>query len=93
VSRAADNRRYVTQRTLAILLMGSKCKYCPERRPWRLEFHHTRRVDWCPAKTSRCRRIRRYIQDWSNGICVLDCGTCNKRQGQPEESAVEELPF
>ena len=41
--RRAANRRYAVQRTLLILLMGSKCRYCSERRPWNLKFHHTKR--------------------------------------------------
>lgn len=94
--RAGQIRRHNVQRTLLILLMGSKCAYCPERRPWMLEFHHTKRVNWRPAKTSRTRRIRRYAQDWSNGICVLACGTCNKKKGRPpatDECPDAEIPF
>lgn len=97
MGRQAQNRKYAVQRTLLILLMGSKCKYCPERRPWKLEFHHTKRVDWNPAKTSRHRRIKRYMLDWGAGVCVLACGTCNKRLGQPAERAdgetEEPIPF
>jgi hypothetical protein len=95
MSRTADNRRYAVQRTLLILLMGSKCKYCQERRPWFLEFHHLKRPDWNPAKTSRHRRIRLYMRDWSNGVLVLACGTCNKCNGKPEEEAAvyDDVPF
>lgn len=93
-SRKAENRRYVVKRTLLILLMGSKCRYCPERRPWKLEFHHTQWRDWTPAKTSRNRRVQRYAQDWANGKCVLACGNCNKRIGQPRAvSEPETIPF
>ncbi len=91
----ADNRRYATQRTLLILLMGSKCKYCQERRPWLLEFHHTRKADWNPAKTSRHRRLKLWLNDLAAGILVLACGPCNKRKGAPPLPAgvVEEIPF
>lgn len=92
MSRASDNRLYATKRTLLILLMGSKCKYCPERRPWKLEFHHTLKADWNPAKTSRLRRVKLYLKDYAAGICVLACGRCNKKQGTPP-STDEEIPF
>jgi hypothetical protein len=91
MGRIADNRRYSVQRTLLILLMGSKCKYCPERRPWRLEFHHTDNGGWEPEKTSRHRRIRLYMRDWSNGILVLACTKCNKKMGKPKWDDV--VPF
>ena len=90
MSRRADNRRYATQRTLLILLMGSKCKYCPERRPWVLEFHHTARPNWDSKKTSRHRRIKLWIKDYADGSLVLACGRCNKRIGQPPG---KEVPF
>lgn len=95
MSRRADNRRYACQRTLLILLMGSKCEYCQERRPWKLEFHHIKRSDWRPDKTSRHRRIKLYMRDWSLGICVLACGRCNKRNGEPEREQGDEdaIPF
>lgn len=67
--------------------MGSKCAYCPERRPWMLEFHHTRRPDRYFSGTSRLRRIRLWARDWGCGILVLACGKCNKQQGQPERDA------
>lgn len=93
-TRRADNRRYSVQRTLLILLMGSKCSYCTERRPWKLEFHHTRKCDWRPTNTSRHQRIRLYMRDWSNGVCVLACSKCNKKQGEPESDGGEEpIPF
>ena len=87
MGRQADNRRYVTQRVLLILLMGSKCEYCQERRPWKLEFHHLKRVAWKGEKTSRHRRIRLYMHDWAEGLCVLACGKCNKKLGRPAEAA------
>ena len=94
MSQAADRRRYHTQRVLLILLMGSKCCRCSERRPWKLEFHHTEESDWNPAKTSRHRRIRLYMRDWANGICKLACGTCNKKLGAPPSNGAEEpIPF
>jgi hypothetical protein len=92
VGRTADNRRYGTQRTLLILLLGSKCKYCPERRPWRLEFHHLKVPSWRPEKTARHRRIRRYMQDWAEGILVLACGKCNRKYGRPPDPP-EPVPF
>lgn len=85
-SRAAENRRYATRRTLLILLMGSKCRYCPERRPWRLEFHHTAKRGWNPHKTSRNRRLQRYVQDYGNGCLVLACSKCNKKLGEPRDA-------
>jgi hypothetical protein len=93
MSRAADNKRYVFQRLILIQLMGSKCRYCPERRPWKLEFHHTVKSDWDPAKTSRHRRIRLYARDWAKRECVLACGTCNKKQGMPPYPDEEPIPF
>lgn len=96
MGRQAHNRKYSVQRTLLILLMGSKCRYCPERRPWKLEFHHTRKAAWTPAKTSRHRRVRLYMRDWAAGVCVLACGKCNKKQGVPplpNGQAEEEIPF
>lgn len=92
----ADRRRYEIKRTLLILLMGAKCAYCPERRPWMLEFHHTERVEWKAYKTSRHRRIKLYMRDWANGVCVLACGACNKKKGQPpasKEHPDEKIPF
>ena len=83
MARKADNRRYVTQRTLLIALMGSKCAFCSERRPWKLEFHHKVKADWYPQSTSRHRRIRLYARDWGAGIVCLACGTCNKKLGAP----------
>lgn len=80
------NGRYFHQRQLLILLMGCKCKYCPERRPWELEFHHLKRPDWDASRTSRHRRIKLWAKDWGNGHLTLACGTCNKKQGQPAES-------
>jgi hypothetical protein len=91
VSRTADNRRYGTQRTLLILLMGSKCAYCQERRPWELEFHHEKKASWNPTKTSRHQRIRLYMRDWCNKILVLACGACNKKRGAPP--APDDVPF
>jgi hypothetical protein len=35
VTQRTNNHHYAVQRTLLILLMGSKCKYCAERRPWK----------------------------------------------------------
>lgn len=96
MGRRADNRRYVVQRTLVILLMGCKCHYCPERRPEKLEFHHKFAPRWSPTKTSRCMRIRRYLRDWLDKELVLACGRCNKRQGAPpprKGEHVEKLPF
>jgi len=95
MGRAADNHRYAVQRTLLILLMGSKCAYCQERRPWRLEFHHLKRPTWRPQKTSRHRRIRLYMKDWSENALVLACGRCNKTKGQPpvEDPKDGEIPF
>lgn len=87
-SRAAENRRYAVRRTLLILLMGAKCRFCPERRPWKLEFHHTVKRTWNPHKTSRNRRVQRYAQDWANGECVLACGRCNKKLGEPRVERV-----
>lgn len=92
MGRVADNRRYHTQRTLLILLMGSRCKYCSERRPWKLEFHHTDPRAWKPHKTSRHRRIRRYMREWSEGRVVLACTKCNKRLGQPVANGDDEIP-
>lgn len=83
MGRKADNKRYVIQRTLLILLMGAKCKFCPERRPERLQFHHKYRPKWRPQKTARHMRIRLYARDWGAGECVLACGRCNKKLGQP----------
>jgi hypothetical protein len=80
---AVNARRASTMRTLLILLMGSKCHYCPERRPWKMEFHHTKPPKWRPARTSRHRRIKLYARDWGDGICVLACGSCNKKKGSP----------
>lgn len=91
MGRTADNRRYSVQRTLLILLMGSKCAFCPERRPWMLEFHHKKKRAWDPGKTSRHRRIRRYMSEWAEGKVVLACGDCNKRLGQPADE--EPVPF
>jgi len=96
VGRQADNRRYSHQRQLLIMLMGSKCHYCPERRPWELEFHHTVKVKWYPAKTSRHRRIKLWMLDYCEGRLVLACGTCNKRQGVPplpKGETEEPIPF
>lgn len=93
MGRLAMNRKYTVQRTLLILLMGSKCGYCSERRPWRLEFHHTKRRTWNPAKTSRHQRIRLYMRDWSMGVCVLACGKCNKKAGQPALNGHTETPI
>lgn len=92
LSRAAENRCYATRRTLLILLMGSKCKYCSERCPWLLEFHHTKKRSWSAAKTSRNHRIRLYMQDYSNGMLVLACGRCNKKLGSPPGDE-DPLPF
>lgn len=87
-SAQRGRRIYTTKRTLLILLLGSKCSYCQERRPWMLQFHHTKRPCWSPHKTSRHRRIKLYMQDWANGILVLACGKCNKQRGQPDEDSV-----
>jgi len=87
----AGRRQYEIKRALLILLMGSKCKYCNERRPWKLEFHHTKKAGWSPTKTSRRKRIHMYLCDYAKGICVLACGTCNKKKGQPTDK--EPIPF
>lgn len=93
--RDITNRRYSVQRTLLILFLSSKCRYCPERRPWKLEFHHTKKRDWTPAKTSRHQRIRLYFRDCANGRCVLACSKCNKKKGPPPDDleANEPIPF
>lgn len=91
-----DRKRYEVQRVLAILIMGSKCEYCQERRPWMLEFHHLKRVSWKAHKTSRHMRIKLYLRDWGDGICVLACGGCNKKKGQPpadKDHPDETIPF
>ena len=94
MGRKADNRRYHTQRLLLILLMGSKCKFCAERRPWKLEFHHTKKSkNGHGGKTSRHQRIRWYMRDWGNGELVLACGKCNKKQGEPPSDNEEPIPF
>lgn len=94
MGRKADNRRYHTQRLLLILLMGSKCKFCSERRPWKLEFHHTKKSkNGNAAKTSRHQRIRWYTRDWSNGELVLACSRCNKKQGEPPDPDEKPIPF
>lgn len=95
-NQRTNRRKYEVQRTLALILMGARCSYCPETRVWLLEFHHTERTDWRPAKTSRHRRIKLYLRDWGKGICVLACGKCNKEKGQPKESKEhpdEPIPF
>lgn len=94
MGQAADRRRYNVQRTLLILMMGSKCAYCQERRPWKLEFHHVvRSKNGQAGRTSRKRRIRWYMQDWLNGECVLACSTCNKKKGMPHDPEEKPIPF
>lgn len=89
-----NRRRAEVQRTLLIIIMGAKCHYCPERRVWLLEFHHTKKPDWRPAKTSRHRRIKLYARDWGMGILKLACGTCNKKKGSPPSDRPDEpIPF
>lgn len=84
-------REAATKRLLAILFMGSKCRYCEERRPWKLEFHHTSTPSWRPRNTARWRRLRLYLRDWLDGICVLACGSCNKKKGRPDDKNA--VPF
>jgi hypothetical protein len=91
--QAKTKRKYNVQRTLLILLMGSKCAYCQERRPWVLEFHHTVRVKKQGCNTGRLRRIRLYMREWLDGVCVLACGTCNKKKGQPPNPNEEPIPL
>ena len=94
MGRKADNRRYHTQRLLLILLMGSKCKYCQERRPWRLEFHHKEKSEYgSGGNTSRHQRIRWYMREWGKGILVLACSKCNKKQGEPPAPNEKPIPF
>ncbi len=94
MSKRADRRRYETQRTLLILIMGCKCAYCPERRPWELEFHHTvKSKNGHAGRTSKHQRIRWYMQDWLNGICVLACSKCNKKKGAPPDPEEKPIPF
>ena len=91
---SANRRRYVVQRTLLILIMGSKCAYCPERRPWKLEFHHTvKSANGHAGKTSRHQRIRWYMREWLDGTVVLACGKCNKKLGVPPAPNESEIPF
>lgn len=92
----SDRRRYNVQRTLLILLMGSKCSYCQERRPWVLEFHHVVRskvFNGHAGKTSRKKRIRNYMREWLDGVCVLSCSKCNKQQGVPPDPDEKSIPF
>ena len=99
--KLAKRRKYDTQRMLLILMMGSKCAYCQERRPWELEFHHTVQTSRQPndrqgMHTSRHQRIRWYMRDWLDGRCVLACSKCNKKKGQPplaEGEVDEPVPF
>lgn len=95
MSRRADNKRYVVQRTLLILMMGCKCAYCQERRPWKLEFHHlVKSRNGHAGRTSRTQRIRWYMRGWLDGELVLACGRCNKKQGEPPPRGDEEpIPF
>lgn len=90
---AVRRNQYATKRALLILLMGSKCRWCGERRPWRLEFHHlVKSKNGHAGRTSRLTRLRRYMREWLDGECVLACGKCNKRLGPPPGRADEE-PF
>lgn len=67
---------------------------CGETDPAKLEFGHTTRKDWKPHKTARWVRVAKVGREAldmdengrlvTTGKIVLQCGTCNKKAGQPD---------
>lgn len=74
-------QRYAEGRARLIEEMGSKCVRCGETEC--LEFHHTQPRTWVAARVGRWTRLEHYRREWLEGVLVLLCGPCNKREGKP----------